>query len=125
MQYEAKTPEEYFEMLEDDWRKEKLLAVRQYIIENAPELEEGIQYKMLSYKGKSSVLFNLNAQKSYVSLYVGDIKKIDRASELLYGLDCGKGCIRIKKSIDLQESGVEEFVKEVINQWRAGEDLSC
>lgn len=31
MQYDAKNAEEYLEMLEDDWRKEKLLAIRQMI----------------------------------------------------------------------------------------------
>lgn len=31
MQYNAKNTEQYLEMLEDDWRKEKLLAIRQLI----------------------------------------------------------------------------------------------
>ena len=28
MQYDANSPEQYLEMLEDDWRKEKLLTIR-------------------------------------------------------------------------------------------------
>lgn len=125
MQYEAATPKEYFELLDDDWRKEKLLIVRRFIMDYAPELEEGIQYKMLSYGNGSSGLFGLNAQKSYVSLYVGDIEKIDNAKELLAGFDYGKGCIRIKKSLDLHDSTLEEFVKVAIDTWRSGGSTSC
>jgi len=125
MQYDVNTPKEYLEALDDDWRKEKLLTVRQFILKNAPELEEGIQYKMLCYGTESLKLFHLNAQKSYVSLYVGNIEKIENAKEFLTGLDYGKGCIRIKKSVDLDNSGLEAFVKKTIEAWRAGSDTSC
>lgn len=121
MQYDAKNPEEYFELLENDWRKEKLMDVRRLILEYGPELEEGIQYKMLIY----SDVFGLNAQKWYVSLYVGTIDKIENASILLAGFDYGKGCIRIKKSIDIHKTGLEKFIKQTIDIWRAGGDTSC
>ncbi|MBY7142426.1 DUF1801 domain-containing protein [Virgibacillus sp. NKC19-3] len=125
MQYEAKTPEEYMELLDDDWRKEKLLMVRQFILKNAPELEEGIQYKMLCYGNDSSKLFHLNAQKSYVSLYVGAIEKIENAKGLLSGLDYGKGCVRIKRSVNLHDSGIKDFVQKAVDRWRADADTSC
>jgi hypothetical protein len=32
---------------------------------------------MLSYSDQRGIVFGLNAQKHYVSLYVGDAKKID------------------------------------------------
>lgn len=125
MQYDAKDPKEYFDLLEDDWRKEKLIAVRQMILEYAPELDEGIQYKMLSYGKEDLIIFGLNAQKSYVSLYVGTIDKIDNAAELLMGFDYGKGCIRIRKTINIHETGLEAFIKRTIDIWRAGGDTSC
>lgn len=125
MQYEATTPKEYFALLDDDWRKEKLLIVRGFIMEYAPELEEGIQYKMLCYRSGSTNVFSLNAQKSYVSLYVGDIGKIKNAQELLTGFNYGKGCIRIKKSVDLHHSKLEDFIKNAIDTWRSGGDISC
>ncbi|MCP3029460.1 iron chaperone [Halobacillus sp. A5] len=125
MQYDVNTPQEYMEALDDDWRKEKLLAVRQWILKNGPELEEGIQYKMLCYGSGSHTLFQLNAQKSYVSLYVGNIEKIENAKNLLSGLNYGKGCIRIKKSVDLNTSGLDEFIKTTTEMWRAGNDTSC
>lgn len=125
MQVDAKNPEEYLKMLEEDWRKEKLLAIREMITTYAPELEEGISYKMLSYGQNGTNILALNAQKHYVSLYVGTIGKIEHAEELLKDFNCGKGCIRVKKSLDLSTTGLELFIKKTIDLWRAGEDTSC
>lgn len=125
MQYEAKTPEEYLKLLENDWRKEKLLDIRRRILEYAPELEESIQYKMLCYGNESIKIFYLNAQKSYVSLYVGTIEKVENSDILLEKFNYGKGCIRIKKSIDISNTGLEFFIKQTIDMWRTGGDTSC
>lgn len=125
MLYDAKDSNEYLEMLESDWRKEKLLAIRQMILEYAPELEETIRYKMLNYGQDDTYILALNAQKHYVSLYVGTIDKIQNAGSLLAGYNFGKGCIRIKKSIKIEETGLEPFIRKTIDMWRAGEDTSC
>lgn len=120
MQYDAKTPEEYFELLEDDWRKEKLLEIRRMIMEYGPEFEEGILYKMLVYGD----VFGLNAQKWYVSLYADSIDKIDNAAELLKSFDYGKVCIRIRKTTDLDKTGLEEFIRKTIELKRASGDAA-
>lgn len=125
MQYQAKTPEEYLDLLENDWRKERILDIRRIILEYAPELEESIQYKMLCYGNELTQVFYLNAQKSYVSLYVGTIEKVEDSDILLEKLSYGKGCIRIKKSIDISNTGLEAFIKQTINIWRTGGDISC
>ncbi len=125
MQYDAKNPEEYLELLDQDWRKERLLEVRSMILTYGTDLEESIQYKMLGYGKNELQIFGLNAQKGYVSLYVGTIDKINDASELLAGYDYGKGCIRIKKSIDIHKTGLEVLIKRTIDIWRAGGDTSC
>ncbi|KGX92111.1 hypothetical protein N781_17530 [Pontibacillus halophilus JSM 076056 = DSM 19796] len=125
MQYDAGTPEDYLQQLEDDWRKEKLLFIRELILKEAPELQEGIQYKMLSFGDGTTTLFHLNAQKAYVSLYVGDINKINDSETLLEGLDVGKGCIRIKKSKNISETGLQPFIQKAIQAWKSGSDLSC
>jgi len=124
MQYDVKTPAAYLSLLEEDWRKEKLLLIRDMILRHGPELKEGIQYKMLCY-GNGENVFALNAQKGYVSLYVGTIQKIDQAKQLLSGFDTGKGCIRVRKSIDLQHTQLEAFIIKTIAMWRNGEDISC
>ena len=52
------------------------------ILANEPELIEQIEYNMLSYRYGQNSIFYLNAQKAYVSLYVGNIDKIDVLREL-------------------------------------------
>jgi len=125
MQYEAKTPTEYLENLESDWRKEKLKQVRDMIKKHGPDLNEGIEYKMLSYGKNEKNIFHLNAQKAYVSIYVGNIDKVENANELLKDLDRGKGCIRIKKKTVLLESRLEEFIKKTIELWEKGGNTDC
>ncbi|NBC24515.1 MAG: DUF1801 domain-containing protein [Bacteroidetes bacterium] len=125
MQYEAKTPSEYLNKLDSDWRKEQLEQVRQIIKNQGPELIEGIEYKMLCYKRGGKSIFHLNAQRNYVSLYVGTINKVENAEELLSAFSTGKGCIRIKKSVNLPETGLEEFIKRTIALWERGGDTDC
>lgn len=125
MQYDIKSPEEYIEVLEEDWRKEKLLAIRKMILDYAPELEEAIRYKMLNFGKNDEYIFALNAQKYYVSLYVGTIEKVENSKELLEGYNYGKGCIRIRKTIKMEETGLGDFIRKTIDMWREGEDTSC
>lgn len=125
MQYDATDAVGYLGMLEDDWRKEKLLAIRQMILCAAPELEESIRYKMLSFGKDELSIFALNAQKHYVSLYVGTIDKIENAESLLTGYNYGKGCIRVKKTINIEETGLQDFIRKTIAMWRAGQGTGC
>jgi len=80
---------------------------------------------MLCYGDNSSNVFHLNAQKSYVSLYVGDLKKVDPSGELLKGINTGKSCIRFNKSLSLSETKIEEFIKKAVHLWSKGVDLAC
>lgn len=125
MQYNAKDPSDYLSMLDDDWRKEKLLYVRQLILTYAPELKESIRYKMLNFGKGESYVFALNAQKHYVSLYVGSIDKINQSDSLLTDYNYGKGCIRIRKTIDIEQTSLEMFIHQTIELWRSGEDIDC
>lgn len=125
MQYEATTPTEYLDVLDDDWRKEKLQELRNLICKQAPDLKEGIEYKMLAYYDEKGVMFHLNAQKNYVSLYVGNAEKIDPEKKLLSGLNVGKGCIRFKKSVVISDTQIEEFIKCAVDLWKKGEDIGC
>lgn len=127
MLYDVETPEEYMKKLStDDWRREKIDALRALIKKRAPELKEHINYKMLAYgvDGEDRV-FHLNAQKNYVSLYVGDASKIDHDGSLLEGLNVGKGCIRLTKSIAIEKTGLDEFVQRAVQMWRDDKDISC
>jgi len=125
MLYDAKTPKEYVEGLEDDWRKEKLLELRTIIHKMAPGLTEGINYKMLSYADDRGVAFHLNAQRGYVSFYVGDAKKVDPTGKLLKGINVGKGCVRFTKSVKIAETRIDEFIGVAAQKWVEGKDIDC
>ena len=125
MQYDAKTPSEYIAALEDDWRRKTLLEIREIIKRKGPYLEEGIRYKMLSFGDDRGIVLQLNAQKQYVSLYVGNATKVDPGGALLKGIDVGKGCIRFKKSITVSDTRIDEFIEQALSMWNAGKDIDC
>lgn len=125
MQYDVETPEQYLEALAPDWRRDTLLSLRALIRSHAPELVEGIAYKMLIYTDPSGGGFGLNAQKHYVSLYVGNARMIDPDGSLLAGLDVGKGCIRFKKSQPVSSTRIDAFIARTAELLRQGVDLSC
>ncbi len=123
MQYQVNTPQEYLDVLEEDWRKEKLLEVWQLLEAEGPELQPGIEYKMLSFADERGTVFNLNAQANYVSFYVGDTQKVDASGQMLSGFNHGKGCIRIKKSNEVEQ--LREFLKLALAKRRKGGDIGC
>lgn len=123
MQYDVSTPAEYLEKIENDWRKNVLLRIREVILSSGADIKESIEYKMLRYGNDDKSIFHLNAQRAYVSLYVGNISKIENAGDLLKGFDTGKGCIRIKKEI--AGSGLKKFILEAIKLWKEGKDIDC
>ena len=125
MQYDVATPEEYLDALEPDWRRDKLQSLRGLITARAPDLEEVISHKMLGYRDGRGPVFHLNAQKAYVGFYVGNIAKIDPEGALLNGLNLGKGCIRFKKSNEIDTPNIETFIDRAVDLWRQGADIGC
>jgi uncharacterized protein YdhG (YjbR/CyaY superfamily) len=125
MLYDVKSPEEYLKQLPDDWRHEKVNSLREIIKDKGPKLTEKINYKMLAYGDDDNIVFCLNAQKNYVSLYVGDASKVDPDGRLLEGLNVGKGCIRFTKSVEISDTRIDEFVKRAVEMWENGEDFDC
>ncbi len=125
MQYNAKDPTDYVSQLAKDWRLQKVEELRSMIKSKAQSLTEGINYKMLSYGDDKGIAFHLNAQKNYVSFYVGDIHKIDPTGRLLQGLNIGKGCVRFRKTDVISETRFEEFLEKAISLWNEGIDIDC
>lgn len=125
MQYDQPTPEAYLAQLAPDWRRAVLLQIRELIRAAAPEADEFMQYKMLAFGSDGSTLCHLNAQKAYVSLYVGDADAIDNGRGLLEGLSVGKGCVRFSKSIRIDQTRVDEFIRAAVERWRRGESTGC
>lgn len=123
MQYKVNTPQEYLDVLVEDWRKEKLIEVWKILEEEGPEFNSGIEYKMLSFADDRGSVFALNAQANYVSFYVGDTSKVDETGDSLKGFNKGKGCIRIKKTDNVEQ--LRDFMKLAIEKRRAGKDIGC
>jgi hypothetical protein len=44
---------------------------------------------------------------------------------LLKDFSIGKGCIRIKKNIDTNQTGLEAFIKRTIAIWEKDGDKDC
>ncbi len=125
MQYDVSSSLEYMEALDLDWRKEKLLELREIILRQDSAIQETISYKMLCFTLNGAELFHLNAQRGYVSLYCGNTKKIDPEGELLKGLNIGKGCIRFTKTKDISKTGIEMFIKRAVLLLKEGKDIGC
>lgn len=124
MQYNVKTVTEYLEALEEGWRKEKLYQIRKIILDSATDISEIIEFKMLGYRGPNGTLFHLNAQKNYVSLYVGNILKIDSDRSILKGFNQGKGCVRLRKT-DRVDGNIKIFIQKAVSLSKKGADLGC
>lgn len=100
MIHEATTPQEYLSVLDDDWRNDRLLDIRDVFLA-VPGAREGMRYKMLHYTVGEASLGLLNVQKGYVAIYMDDLAVLDPDSTLRAGLDCGKSCVRVKKRTDM------------------------
>jgi len=111
--------------LDDDWRKDKVVELRQMILSKDENIVEGINYKMLCYRDLKGIFFHLNAQRNYVSLYLGDASKVDKSGDLLEGIDAGKGCLRFMKSTNISDTRLDEFISKTIDMWKKGEDIYC
>lgn len=125
MLYDVKNPTEYIKAQEKDWRLEKLQSIRKLIKKNVSGVKETINYKMLAYDYKGDKIFHLNAQKAYVGLYVCHTKKVDPDGSLLKGIDCGKGCIRFKKTTELNEVNLTKLMNNAVKLSDAGEKSDC
>ncbi|MEM9234820.1 MAG: DUF1801 domain-containing protein [Pseudomonadota bacterium] len=125
MQYDVADTKAYLAALEEDWRRDKLLLLRDLISRKAPDLEEVISYKMLGYRDGEELVFHLNAQKNHVGFYVGNAEKIDPEGDLLEGLNVGKGCIRYSKSVAIDEARMGKFIARAVQMHRDGEDIGC
>ena len=125
MQYDVSSPKQYMESLESDWRKDKLQQLREIIFKQDSDIMESINYKMLCFKLGKTIVFHLNAQRGYVSLYCGNIERIDPTDQLLKGLNKGKGCVRFTKTKDVTQEPIEEFINKAVSLARGGVDLGC
>jgi uncharacterized protein YdhG (YjbR/CyaY superfamily) len=107
MKRDASSPEAYCADV-DGPERDLLEAIRRTILDEAPDLEEGIRYGMLDYPG----LANLAAQKNYVALYVAP-SVLDRHRENFPGVSAGKSCLRFSTSAQLDRVALRLLLRDV------------
>ncbi len=113
MIYDADSPKAYIAALEEDWRKEKLLKIRDHFL-SIDDVTEDMQYKMLSYRRGDDPVAIMNAQKGYVSVYMDDLSVLDPDGSLLKGYNFGKSCLRLRKADKI------EVVKSLVSRRLSG-----
>lgn len=143
MQYEAKTPSEYMDMIPED-RKEPMSKLRKIITENLPNgFEEVVSYGMLGWVVPHSLypagyhcdtklplpFAGIASQKNFISFYHMGIY----ADKELYDwfvaeypkhcktkLDMGKSCIRFKKPENIPYELIAQLISKMTpQQWIA------
>lgn len=121
----AKTPEEYFELIDEPRKSEikKLDAlIRKTIPKLNPEMFGSIigygKYRYKSPSGREGDWFpiGLASQKNYISLYICSVKDGKYLPELhkkdLPKASIGKSCIRFKKTEDIDLDLLAKIIKE-------------
>jgi len=83
-------------------------AIRRTLLDEAPDVEEGIRYGMLDYPG----LANLAAQKDYVALYVLPAV-LERHRANFPGVGTGKSCLRFTKPEQLDRVALRRLLRDV------------
>lgn len=134
---EAKTPEEYIELIDDAERKAEIIKLDKLIKKVDPELERFILAGMIGYgkfhyKSKSGregdwAIIALASQKNYISVYVcateGQKYITEDYKEKLGKVNVGKSCVRFKKTADIKLKVLEELIKKGIEMMKQGHYL--
>lgn len=93
MKSSAKTVDDYLTEIPEK-RISALKKIRQLCLENLPDHEESMVYKMPSYKRNNQVEVAFASQKQHICVYFLIHEVMLNNEENLKGLNHGKGCIR-------------------------------
>ncbi len=105
----AVTVEEYIANAPSDQRG-ALELLRQLCREELAGFDEAIRYGMPSYLRDDAVEVAFANQKAYVSFYVLRQAALLAYSDRLTGLSVGKGCIRYRRSDQIDEAVVRSIL---------------
>lgn len=134
---EAKTPEEYINLIQDPGRKDEIIKLDKLIKKTAPDLDVFILAGMIGYgkfhyKTKSGregdwAMISLASQKNYISVYVcatdGQKYITEDYKEKLPKASIGKSCVRFKRTSDIDLEALEELVKKGVEMMKQGHYL--
>jgi len=108
---DASSPEAYRADVRSDGAPalvELFEAVRRTVLDEAPDVVEGIRHGMLDYPGLAS----LAAQKDYVALYVAPAV-LEKHRESFPGANTGKSCLRFSKPEQLDRVALRRLLRDV------------
>ncbi|WP_100658569.1 hypothetical protein [Alteromonas flava] len=124
MQHDIANAQAFMTSLTVEWQNALINDVINYVTELDSSIECFIQYKMLAVGYANSSAENqsmccINAQKNYVSLYVGNVNRVDPTGELSEHFDCGQACVRIRKRRAHERTKVYALLDAVYRDWRS------
>ena len=134
---EAKTPQEYMDLISDPERKEEIIKLDKLIKKTAPDLDVFILAGMIGYgkfhyKTKSGregdwAMISLASQKNYISVYVcatnGQKYITEDYKVRLPKASIGKSCVRFKRTSDIDLEALEELIKKGVEMMKQGHYL--
>jgi uncharacterized protein YdhG (YjbR/CyaY superfamily) len=110
MQSKARTVDEYLAGVPDAGEREFLGRLRALIVKELPGATESMAYGMPTYQKDKDMLCAFNRQKNYFSLYAKPDAIAAHAHELK-GLDCGKSCIRFRRTEELPWPTARQIIR--------------
>jgi uncharacterized protein YdhG (YjbR/CyaY superfamily) len=112
MQSDAKTVDQYMDEVPEA-RREALTKLRGMCLEILEGYEENMEYGMPGYKREGKEIeVAFASQKQYISFYVLKKEVLDKQREALAGLNLGKGCIRYRKTAQIDFEIVEKLLRD-------------
>lgn len=105
----ATTVDGFLNTLADDERA-VFTKIRRLLKKSHPKVAESMKYRMPTYLVGEVLIGGFNKQKHYLCLYLNP-DAVDPYRKQLGHLDCGKSCIRFKKSADLPLDLAAKIIK--------------
>ncbi|MDY7396881.1 DUF1801 domain-containing protein [Aureibaculum sp. 2210JD6-5] len=102
------------EYLEDvpEKRKTALIKIRELCLKHLPDHEEGMFYKVPSYKRNNQVEVAFASQKQHITIYFLIHEVMLNSKELLTGTNHGKGTIRYSNPAKINYDLIETLLKQ-------------
>jgi uncharacterized protein YdhG (YjbR/CyaY superfamily) len=113
MTSDAKTVDEYVKLVPEN-RTQAIEKLRDLCLKHLSEHEEGMMYKMPSYKRNNQVEVSFASQKQHICVYILKHEVMLNNKKRLEGLNHGKGCIRFANPNKIDYSTIEHLLKETV-----------
>ena len=113
MKSEAKTVDEYLKQVPEN-RQPALRKLRQLCLKYLPKHEEGMGYKMPSYRNNDQIEVAFASQKQHICVYILKHDVMLQNEERLKGVNHGKGCIRFSNPDKIDYLLITDLLKQTL-----------